>query len=259
MASDGTPVPIALVYRKDRLRDGTKPALLDGYGAYGGSSDPYFSSSRLCLLDRGFLYALAQVRGGGEMGRTWYEQGKLLNKKNTFTDFIASAEHLINERFAARDQLCIEGGSAGGLLIGSVLNLRPGLFRAAIADVPFVDVLNTMLDPTIPLTITEYEEWGNPNIPQYYDYIKSYAPYENVEAKDYPDLLVTAGLNDPRVGFWEPAKWTAKLRAMKTDQNRLILKTNLAAGHGGVTGRYEYLKEIAFEYSFLLHVLGIDR
>lgn len=258
-ASDGTRIPIALVYRKDRLQDGSKPALLDGYGAYGGASDPYFSSSRLCLLDRGFLYALAQVRGGGEMGRTWYEQGKLLNKKNTFTDFIACAEHLINERYAARDQLCIEGGSAGGLLIGSVLNMRPDLFRAAIADVPFVDVLNTMLDPTIPLTITEYEEWGNPNVPQYYDYIKSYAPYENVEAKDYPNLLVTAGLNDPRVGFWEPAKWTAKLRAAKTDQNLLILKTNMVAGHGGVTGRYEYLKEIAFEYAFLLRVLGVGK
>ena len=258
-ADDGARIPMALVYRRGLKKNGQNPLVLDGYGAYGGSSDPYFSSNRLSLLDRGFVYAMAQIRGGGEMGRTWYEQGKLLNKKNTFTDFIACAKHLIKENYTASGRLVIAGGSAGGLLIGSVVNLRPDLFQAAIADVPFVDVLNTMLDPTIPLTVTEYEEWGNPNIREYYDYIKSYAPYENVKAKNYPNLLVTASLNDPRVGFWEPAKWTAKLRAMKTDQNLLILKTNLAAGHGGVTGRFEYLKEIAFEYAFMFRVLGIKK
>jgi oligopeptidase B len=256
-APDGSRIPVALVYRRGLKKNGRNPLVLDGYGAYGGSSDPYFSSNRLSLLDRGFVYALAQIRGGGEMGRTWYEQGKLLNKKNTFTDFIACAEHMISENYTSADRLVISGGSAGGLLIGSVVNLRPDLFKAAIADVPFVDVLNTMLDPTIPLTVTEYEEWGNPNLREYYDYIKSYAPYENVRAQNYPNLLVTAGLNDPRVGFWEPAKWTAKLRAMKTDQNLLILKTNMTAGHGGVTGRFEYLKEIAFEYAFMFRVLGI--
>lgn len=258
-APDGARIPMALVYKRGLKKNGQNPLVLDGYGAYGGSSDPYFSSNRLSLLDRGFVYALAQIRGGGEMGRTWYEQGKLLNKKNTFTDFIACAEHLVSENYTAADRLVIAGGSAGGLLIGSVINLRPELFKAAIADVPFVDVLNTMLDPTIPLTVTEYEEWGNPNLREYYDYIKSYAPYENVKAQYYPNLLVTAGLNDPRVGFWEPAKWTAKLRAMKTDQNLLILKTNMAAGHGGVTGRFEYLKEIAFEYAFIFRVLGIKK
>ena len=259
VADDGTRIPMALVYKRGLKKNSQNPLVLDGYGAYGGSSDPYFSSNRLSLLDRGFVYALAQVRGGGEMGRTWYEQGKLLNKKNTFTDFIACAECLIRENYTAADRLVIEGGSAGGLLIGSVVNMRPDLFKAAIADVPFVDVLNTMLDPTIPLTVTEYEEWGNPNIREYYNDIKSYAPYENVKTQVYPSLLVTAGLYDPRVGYWEPAKWTAKLRAMKTDQNLLILKTNLTAGHTGVTGRFEYLKEIAFEYAFMFRVLGIQK
>lgn len=255
--ADHALIPVVLVYRRDRRQNSLGPVLLSAYGAYGNTNDPFFSSSRICLLDRGFLYALAQVRGGGEMGRTWYEQGKLLNKKNSFTDFIAVAEYLIQKQYTSSDQLCIEGGSAGGLLIGAVLNLRPDLFRAAIADVPFVDVLNTMLDPSIPLTVTEYEEWGNPNLREYYDYIKAYAPYENVMAKNYPNLLVTAGLNDPRVGFWEPAKWVAKLRALKTDQNLLLFKINMVAGHGGATGRYEYLKELAFEYAFLLRVLGV--
>jgi len=259
VAPDGSRVPIALVYKRGLKKNGRNPLLLDGYGAYGGSSDPYFSSNRLSLLDRGFVYALAQVRGGGEMGRTWYEQGKLLNKKNTFTDFIAGAECLIRENYTAADRLCIEGGSAGGLLIGAVLNLKPELFKAAVADVPFVDVLNTMLDPTIPLTVTEYEEWGDPHIKEYYDYINSYAPYENVQARSYPSLLITAGLNDTRVGYWEPVKWTAKLRSRKTDQNLLLLKVNLTAGHGGVTGRFEYLKEIAFEYAFMFRVLGIKK
>lgn len=220
--------------------------------------EPNFNSNRLSLLDRGFVYAIAHIRGGGEMGRYWYDQGKLLNKMNTFTDFIACAEHLIAGKYTSPEKLAIGGGSAGGLLMGAVTNLRPDLFKAVVAKVPFVDVINTMLDASIPLTVIEYEEWGNPNEKEYFDYIKTYSPYDNVEAKAYPNLLITAGLNDPRVQYWEPAKWTAKLRALKTDHNRLLLKTNMGAGHGGASGRYNRLKDVAFEYAFVLDVLGSE-
>ena len=257
-ASDGTMVPMSLVYKKGMVRDGNNPLFLRGYGSYGASREPTFSSNRLSLLDRGFIYVMAHVRGGGEMGRYWYEDGKLLKKKNTFTDFIACAEHLIAEKYTSSDRLVIYGGSAGGLLVGAVTNMRPDLFNAVIADVPFVDVLNTMLDPTIPLTVIEYEEWGNPNQKEYYHYMKSYSPYDNVEAKEYPSMLITAGLNDPRVQYWEPAKWTAKLRALKTDESILLLKTKMEAGHMGASGRYDYLKDVAFEYVFIFDLFGIE-
>ncbi len=256
-ASDGTKIPISMVYKKGVVKGGQNPLYLYGYGSYGASIDPSFSSNRLSLLDRGFVYAIAHVRGGGEMGRSWYEAGKLLNKKNTFTDFTSCAEHLIDEGYTSTDRLIISGGSAGGLLMGAVANMRPDLFKAVIAKVPFVDIINTMLDPSIPLTVVEYEEWGNPNEKKYYDYIKSYSPYDNVEAKDYPNMLITAGLNDPRVQYWEPAKWTAKLRSLRTGNNVLLLKTNMDAGHSGPSGRYENLKEIAFEYAFIFDVFGI--
>jgi len=259
VAKDGTNIPISLVHRKDVEKDSNNPLMLYGYGAYGMSMDPWFSISRLSLLDRGFVYAIAHVRGGGEMGRYWYDDGKLLNKMNTFTDFIACAEHLIKENYTSKDRLVIGGGSAGGLLVGAVVNMRPDLFKVVIGDVPFVDVMNTMLDESIPLTVLEYEEWGNPNEEQYYDYMMKYSPYDNVEAKDYPNMLITAGLNDTRVQYWEPAKWTARLRAMKTDNNRLLLKTNMGAGHGGKSGRYERIEEIAFEYAFMLDILGITK
>ncbi|MFQ6007695.1 MAG: S9 family peptidase [Candidatus Zixiibacteriota bacterium] len=257
-AADGTEIPISMVYKKGMVRNGKNPLLLYGYGAYGASMEPYFSSNRLSLLDRGFIYAIAHIRGGGEMGRYWYDQGKLLNKKNTFTDFIACAEHLIAEKYTSPDKLVISGGSAGGLLMGAVTNMRPDLFKAVVAEVPFVDVTNTMLDPSIPLTVIEYEEWGNPNDTEYYDYIRSYSPYDNVEAKDYPNILITAGLNDARVQYWEPAKWVAKLRAMKTDNNLLLLKTKMGAGHGGASGRYDYLKDVAFKYAFILDLFGVN-
>ena len=256
--ADGTQIPISLVYKKGMTQDGNNPLLLIGYGSYGFSIDPNFSSNSLSLLDRGFIVAIAHIRGGGEMGRPWYESGKLLNKRNTFTDFIACAEHLIAENYTMSDKLVIRGGSAGGLLMGAVMNMRPDLFKTVIAHVPFVDALNTMLDASIPLTVIEYDEWGNPNEKPYYDYIRSYSPYDNIEAKNYPNLLVTAGLNDPRVHYWEPAKWTAKLRALKTDSNRLLLKTEMGSGHGGPSGRYDALKETAFEYAFILDVLGIE-
>jgi len=251
-AKDGVKVPISLVYRKGLKKDGKNPALLYGYGAYGVTIDPYFSSNRFSLIDRGFVYAIAHVRGGGALGRPWYEEGKLLKKKNTFTDFIACAENLIARKFTNAEHLAIMGGSAGGLLMGAVTNMRPDLFKAVVAHVPFVDVLNTMLDPTLPLTVIEYDEWGNPHEEKYYWYIKSYSPYDNVQAKAYPNMLVTAGLNDPRVSYWEPAKWVAKLRALKTDNHLLLLKTNMGAGHMGASGRYDYLKEVAFDYAFLL-------
>ena len=257
-AADGTEVPVSLVYKKGMTQDGNNPLLLIGYGSYGISIDPNFASNGLSLLDRGFIVAIAHIRGGGEMGRPWYESGKLLNKKSTFTDFITCAEHLIAENYTTSDKLVIQGGSAGGLLMGAVMNMRPELFKAVLAHVPFVDALNTMLDASIPLTVIEYEEWGNPNEKPYYDYIRSYSPYDNIEAKNYPNLLVTAGLNDPRVHYWEPAKWTAKLRASKTDSNRILLKTEMGSGHGGPSGRYDALKETAFEYAFILDVLGIE-
>ena len=258
-AADDTPVPISIIYKKGLTRDGGNPLLLYGYGSYGINSDPYFSSNRLSLLDRGFIYAIAHIRGGEEMGRAWYEKGKLLHKKNTFTDYIACAENLIAEKYTASDKLAIQGGSAGGLLMGAVTNMRPELFEIVVAKVPFVDVVNTMLDASIPLTVVEYDEWGNPNEKMFYDYIKSYSPYDNIEAKAYPHILVTAGLNDPRVHYWEPAKWTAKLRTLKTGDNRLLLKTEMGAGHGGPSGRYDYLKEMAFEYAFIFDLLGIDK
>jgi oligopeptidase B len=257
-APDGAQVPISLVYKTGVPLDGSAPLLLYGYGAYGLSLEPVFSSDRLSLLDRGVIFAMAHVRGGGDLGKPWHEDGRLLKKKNTFTDFIACAEFLIAQRYTSSSRLAVEGRSAGGLLIGAVLNMRPDLFAVAIAGVPFVDALNTMLDPSLPLTVSEYEEWGNPADQTFYNTIKSYAPYENVEAKPYPALLITAGLNDPRVSYWEPAKWAAKLRALKTDAHVLLLKTNLGSGHFGASGRYEYLKETAFNYAFLLNALKIE-
>ena len=254
-AADGTQVPMSVAYKKGIKRDGSNPCYLYAYGSYGSSTEPYFSTIRVSLLDRGFVYAIAHIRGGSEMGRKWYEDGKFLKKKNTFTDFINCAEHLINEKYTSTDKLAIAGGSAGGLLMGAVVNMRPDLFNTVVAHVPFVDVINTMLDETIPLTVVEYEEWGNPNDKTYFDYMLSYSPYDNVEAKAYPNILITAGLNDPRVQYWEPAKWTAKLRTVKTDNNTLLLKTNMGAGHGGASGRYEALKEYAFEYAFVLDKL----
>jgi oligopeptidase B len=256
-APDGTGVPVSLVWREPLVRDGTRPLLLIGYGAYGVSSDPSFSSHYLSLLDRGIIVAIAHVRGGEEMGRRWYEDGKLLRKRNTFTDFIAAAEHLIRAGYTSASRLVINGGSAGGLLMGAVTNLRPDLFHAVVAEVPFLDVMNTMLDPTLPLTVIEYEEWGNPEDAEYYGYMRSYSPYDNIEAKAYPHMLLTGGLNDPRVAYWEPAKWTARLRARKTDGNRLLLKTNMGAGHAGASGRYDYLREVAFKYAFMLDTLGL--
>ena len=258
-AEDGTQVPMSLVYRRGLARDGSNPTWLYGYGSYGASSDPVFNSNRLSLLERGFIFAIAHVRGGGEMGRSWYNQGKLLQKRNTFTDFIACAEHLIQQEYTNPARLVAAGRSAGGLLMGAVLNLRPDLFRAVIAGVPFVDVVSTMLDPTIPLTVGEYEEWGNPEDATDYAYMKSYSPYDNLVAGEYPAILATAGLNDPRVQYWEPAKWVAKLRTLKTDNRLLLLKTNLEAGHGGASGRYDYLKEVAFEYAFFLHALNMTQ
>ena len=253
---DGARVPISIVHRKGIKTDGSNPCLLYGYGSYGASMDPRFNSNNLSLLDRGFVYAIAHVRGGSEMGRHWKEDGKMLNKRNTFTDFIAVAEYLIEAGYTNPDRLAIRGGSAGGLLIGAVLNMRPDLFAAAHAAVPFVDVVNTMLDASIPLTTGEYEEWGNPNESTYYAYIKSYSPYDNVTSQNYPHILITAGLNDPRVHYWEPAKWVAKLRDMKTDDNLLILKTNMGAGHGGASGRYSRYEELAFEYAFIIDRVG---
>jgi oligopeptidase B len=257
-ASDGTEVPVSIVYKKGVARDGVAPLLLYGYGSYGISIDPTFSSDRLSLLDRGVVYAIAHIRGGGDLGKPWHEAGRMLTKKNTFTDFIAAAEHLIANRYTSADRLAIMGGSAGGLLMGAVTNLRPDLFAVVVANVPFVDALNTELDATLPLTVGEWEEWGNPAEKQYYDYIKSYAPYENVEAKEYPQILVTAGLNDPRVSYWEPAKWVAKLRALKKDSRVLLLKTEMGSGHFGASGRYERWKEIAFNFAFILRSLGLE-
>lgn len=255
-AADGTQVPISLVRRRQDVGR-TTPLYLYGYGAYGESLDPWFSHARLSLLERGVAFAIAHVRGGGELGEAWYRAGKQEHKCNTFSDFIACAEHLINEGVTSPATLAISGGSAGGLLIGAVLNLRPELFRCAIAEVPFVDVLNTMLDPELPLTVTEYDEWGNPEIPEVYERIKAYAPYENVKAQPYPAMLVVAGYNDSRVQYWEAAKWVARLRTRKTDDNLLLLKTEMGAGHGGMSGRYQGLKDVALEYGFVLGELGV--
>ena len=257
-AQDGTSVYISTVYKKGIEKNGQNPLLLYGYGSYGYSIDPQFLSSRLSLIDRGFIFAIAHIRGGGELGREWYLNGKLLKKKNTFMDFIDCAEYLIREKYTSKENLVILGGSAGGLLMGAVVNMRPDLFRAVIAQVPFIDVITTMLDKSIPLTVMEYEEWGNPEDKEYFEYMYSYSPYDNIEAKNYPHILITAGLNDPRVQYWEPAKWTAKLRAMKTNKDtRLLLKTNMGAGHAGKSGRYEYLRDIALYYTFMLDIFGI--
>jgi oligopeptidase B len=254
---DEIDVPISIVYKKGFLRDGQARMLLYGYGAYGISMDPTFSSDRLSLLDRGFVYAIAHIRGGGDLGKPWHEDGRLLKKKNTFSDFIACAEHVVAQKYTSPDRLAMMGRSAGGLLAGAMTNLRPDLFAAVAAVVPFVDVLNTELDDSLPLSVGEWEEWGNPSQEVYYEYIKSYAPYENVEEKPYPNMLVTAGLNDPRVPYWEPAKWVSMLRAKKTDNHVLLLKTEMGSGHFGASGRYEYLKETAFQYAFLLDVLKL--
>jgi oligopeptidase B len=259
IAPDGTKIPISIVYRHDTSRDGSAPLLLYGYGSYGVSMPVTFSSNRLSLLDRGIIFAIAHIRGGGELGKPWHDAGRMHRKTNTFTDFIACAEDLIALGFAGRNKLIIEGGSAGGLLMGAVTNLRPDLFRAVVSHVPFVDVLNTMLDPALPLTVGEYEEWGNPQRVEDYFYIKSYCPYTNLVRKDYPAMLVKTGLNDSQVMYWEPAKYAAKLRTLKTDGNVLLLKTNMGAGHGGASGRYDYLKEIAFDYAFVLNELGITQ
>lgn len=251
-APDGTKVPISLVYKKGLRRDGTSPCLLYGYGSYGASMPPAFDAKRLSLIDRGFVYAIAHIRGGKEMGRQWYDQGKWLNKKNTFTDFIACAQHLIDEKFTTAERLAINGRSAGGLLMGAVTVMAPQLFKVVVAGVPFVDIVSTMLDESIPLTVAEFEEWGNPKEKAFYEYMLSYSPYDNTKAAAYPNILITAGLNDPRVQYWEPAKWTAKLRALKTDENLLLLKTHMGAGHFASSGRYDYLRDIAFEYAFIL-------
>ena len=256
-ASDGTAIPISIVYRRGVKRDGGNPLLLSGYGSYGVSNNATFSSNRVSLLDRGVVCAIAHVRGGGEMGKKWHDQGRMFAKKNTFTDFIAVAEHLIAEKWTSPDRLAIEGGSAGGLLIGAVVNMRPDLFKAAISRVPFVDVINTMLDPTLPLTVGEFEEWGDPRVREQYEYIRSYSPYDNIAAKAYPAMLVKTSFNDSQVMYWEPAKYVARLRATKTDSNPLIFKVNMAGGHGGSSGRYDKLRETAFDYAFLLNQLHV--
>jgi oligopeptidase B len=258
-AADGVKVPVSLVYRKGFTKDGSHPLYQYAYGSYGSSMDAYFSAARLSLLDRGFVFAICHIRGGQEMGRQWYEDGKLLKKKNTFTDFIACSEFLIKEGYTSRERLVASGGSAGGLLMGAVANMRPDLYKVIVADVPFVDVISTMMDSSIPLTTYEYDEWGNPNKKKYYDYMLSYSPYDQVKRQAYPNMLVTTGLHDSQVQYWEPAKWVAKLRTMKTDNNLLLLKTNMEAGHGGASGRFSALKEVAFEYTFLFEVLGIKR
>ena len=256
-AKDGTEIPISILYRKGMERDGRSSLLLYGYGSYGLSIDAAFASPRLTLVDRGFIFAIAHIRGGQEMGRQWYEDGKLLKKKNTFEDFIACAEFLIREQFTSTEKLFAMGRSAGGLLVGAISNMRPDLFKGIVAEVPFVDVMTTMLDASIPLTTGEYDEWGDPNQKEYYEYMLSYSPYDNVERKAYPAMLITGGVHDSQVQYWEPAKWAAKLRELKTDDNRLLLKTNMEAGHGGASGRFRRHHETAFSYVFLLDLAGI--
>lgn len=255
---DGAKVPVSLVYKKGTPLDGSAPLLQYAYGSYGSSMDVYFSSVRLSLLDRGFIYAIAHIRGGEELGRPWYENGKLLKKINTFNDFVDVAEYLVENKYTSPANLCAMGGSAGGLLMGAVINQKPELFKAVVAQVPFVDVVTTMLDDTIPLTTGEYDEWGNPNDKVYYDYMKSYSPYDNVMAKAYPSMLVTTGLHDSQVQYWEPAKWVAKLRELKTDHNTLLLHTDMTTGHGGKSGRFEQFHELALEYAYLFDQVGIS-
>jgi oligopeptidase B len=256
-ARDGTKVPVSLVYKKDTVMDGESPLLLHGYGSYGANYDPSFSSSRLSLLDRGFIVAIAHIRGGGEMGRHWYLDGRQFQKMNTFTDYIDVSKFLIEQGYTSPEHLYAEGASAGGLLMGAVLNMAPELYNGALAGVPFVDAITTMLDEEIPLTALEWEEWGDPREKDFYDYMLSYSPYDQVSAQDYPNVLVTTGLHDSQVQYWEPAKWVAKLREYKTDDNILMLKTDMAAGHGGKTGRFQYLEDVAFEYGFLMMLEGI--
>ncbi len=256
-ASDGTRIPLSVVYRVGTKLDGSAPLLLYGYGSYGYSIAPTFNSNRLSLLDRGAIYVIAHIRGGGELGEEWREAGRMMKKMNTFTDFIASAEHLIKNKYTSSDRLVIQGGSAGGLLMGAVSNMRPDLFKAVVSQVPFVDVLNTMLDASLPLTTSEYIEWGNPNEKAAYDYMKLYSPYDNVAPRAYPAMLVKVSLNDSQVPYWEGAKLVARLRDVKTDNNPLLLKTNMGAGHGGSSGRYDYLKEVATDYAFMLWQMGL--
>ena len=258
-APDGVQVPMALVYKKGLKKDGSNPALIYSYGSYGMSSDVYFSASMYSLIDRGFVYSIAQIRGGSDLGEQWYEDGKLLKKKNSFSDFIACSEKLISEGYTSSNKLAAMGGSAGGLLMGAVANSRPDLYQTIVAQVPFVDVINTMLDDTLPLTTGEYEEWGNPNVEEYYNYILSYSPYDNIVAQEYPNMLVTGGINDSQVLFHEPAKYVAKLRSLKSDDNILIMRMNMDSGHGGATGRYEGIKDTAFEFAFILNRVGIEK
>jgi oligopeptidase B len=253
---DGIKVPMSVVYHKDTKLDGNAPCLLYGYGSYGNSLDPYFSSVRLSLLDRGFVYVIAHIRGGEELGRHWYENGKLLKKKNTFNDFVDCGKWLISNKYCGEDQLFAMGGSAGGLLMGAVVNQAPDLWSGVVAAVPFVDVVTTMLDETIPLTTGEYDEWGNPNEKEYYNYIKTYSPYDNVTKQNYPPMLVTTGYFDSQVQYWEPAKWVAKLRDFNTSKNPILFKTNMGAGHGGASGRFKRFHEVALEYAFLLDLAG---
>jgi oligopeptidase B len=258
-ARDGVKVPLSIVYKKGFKRDGTAPLFLYAYGSYGIGMSATFSSGRLSLLDRGMVYVIAHIRGGDEMGEAWHDDGMLMKKKNTFFDFVDSAEYLVKEKWTSKDRLVIQGGSAGGLLMGAVVNLRPDLFRAVHEAVPFVDVMNTMMDASLPLTVGEYLEWGNPNEKAAYDYMKTYSPYDNLEKRAYPAMLVTTSLNDSQVGYWEPAKYVARLRTLKTDNNPLVLKVNMGAGHGGSSGRYDRLKEVAFEYAWLLGQVGITK
>lgn len=251
-AVDGAQIPVSIVMKKDVVRNGSAPLLIYGYGSYGMNMDPWFSQSIYSLVDRGFVYAIAHIRGGSEMGRDWFDNGRVLNKKNSFTDFIACTEALIQQRFVNANRVYAMGGSAGGLLMGAVANMRPDLYKGLVAQVPFVDVITTMLDDTIPLTTGEYDQWGNPNEKKYYDYIKSYSPYDNVDKKDYPHMLITTGLHDSQVQYWEPAKWTAKLRELKTNDSLILLKTDMTAGHGGASGRFDQMKETATEYAFIL-------
>ena len=258
-AQDGVKIPMAIVYKKELKRDGSNPALIYSYGSYGISSDVYFSTAYYSLIDRGFVFAIAQIRGGSDMGEQWYEDGKLLKKKNTFTAFIACSEKLIEDKYTSADKLTAMGGSAGGLLMGAVANMRPDLYQTIVAQVPFVDVITTMFDETLPLTTGEYEEWGNPNEEEYYNYIKSYSPYDNIKQQDYPNILITGGINDSQVLFNEPAKWAAKLRTFKTDDNIVLLHMNMESGHGGATGRYNRIKDVAFEFAFILDRVGIEK
>lgn len=258
-ARDGAEVPLSIVYKKGTKKEGRSPLLLYAYGSYGYSMDASFSSSRLSLLDRGFIFAIAHIRGGEEMGRAWYEDGKLMKKMNTFNDFIDCGKYLIENKYTSPAHLYAQGGSAGGLLMGAVINLEPELWNGVIAAVPFVDVVNTMLDETIPLTTNEYDEWGNPNEEEAYYYMKGYSPYENIEAKEYPNLLVTTGLHDSQVQYFEPAKWVAKLRATKKGNNVVLLKTDMEYGHGGASGRFDYLKDLALEYAFLLKLENMEK